>query len=116
MKSGLDIKNRIIYFGENSEDEYFGDVSLSSIEFCIRKFNKLIEDDPTHEKPINFWTGSYGGEIYPTLALYDRIRTCPCPVKFFGYGYIMSAMTTILCVCDERFLFKNTRLNLSCYK
>ena len=110
MKSGLDIKNRIIYFGENSEDEYFGDVSLSSIEFCIRKFNKLIEDDPTHEKPINFWVESYGGDAYPTLALYDRIKTCQCPVIFYGYGPVMSAATTLMCACDERYLFRNTRI------
>lgn len=110
MKAGIDIKNRIIYFGENAEDEYFGDVSVSSMEFCIRKFNKLIDDDPTHEKPIYFWVESYGGDAYPTLALYDRIRTCPCPVIFYGYGALMSAITTIMCACDERYLFKNSRI------
>ena len=110
MKTGIDVKNRLIYFGENAEDDCFGDVSMSSVEYCIRKFNKLIDDDPTHEKPINFWVESYGGDIYPTLALYDRIKTCPCPVRFFGYGALMSAITSILCVCDDRFLFRNARV------
>jgi len=113
IKYGWDVKNRIVYFGdisdnENRNDESFGDVNCSSIEYVIRKFNKFIADDPEHTVPIHFWMSSRGGDVYDMLRLCDRIVTCPCPVIFYGSGRIMSAATWIMVVCDERYLFQNS--------
>jgi len=110
MKYGIDVSQRLIYFGEvddNKEDgDDYGDVCTSSIEYVIRKFNKFIATDAT--KPIHFWMSSPGGDLYDALRLYDRVMTCPCPVIFYGSGRIMSAASLILCICDERNLFENS--------
>ena len=109
IKHGIDVKNRIVYFGEvsdNEADTTFCDVSSSSIEFVIRKFNKFIAEDIT--KPIYLWMSSRGGDCYELLRLCDRIETCPCPVIFYGGGRIMSAAAHIMSVCDVRNLFKNS--------
>jgi hypothetical protein len=44
------------------------------------------------------------------LRLHDEILACPCQIKFFGGGAIMSAATWILAVCDERWLHPNATI------
>ena len=114
FKYGVDVKERTIYFGEvddsKADDDNFGDVCFSSIEYIIRKFNKFIAEDTT--KPIHFWMSSRGGDVYDMLRLCDRIESCPCPVYFYGSGRIMSAATWIMSVCDVRSVFKNSRILL----
>jgi|GEM_PF-3138507 len=104
---GVDIKNRRIYFGVGLDwtEESPGDFTQASVELAIRALHKMSLDAPG--KPIEIHMNSYGGDPYAMLRLHDEILSCPCQVKFFGGGAIMSAATWILAVCDERYLQPN---------
>ena len=104
---GIDLKNRRIYFGApiDSADETSGDFNQTSIELAIRSLHKMSLDAPG--KPIEIHMNSYGGDPYAMLRLYDEILACPCQIKFFGSGAVMSAATWIMVACDERHLTQN---------
>lgn len=110
---GVDIKNRRIYFGVNldgAESEDSTDFNLSSVEYAIRALHRMATDAPG--KPIEIHMNSYGGDPYAMLRLHDEILACPCQIKFFGGGAIMSSATWIMAVCDERYLHPNTTVML----
>ena len=101
---GIDLKARRIYFGcpiDWMEGDP-GDFTQASVELAIRSMHKMVLDAPG--KPIEIYMNSYGGDPYAMLRLHDEILSCPCQVKFFGGGAIMSAATWILVACDERYL------------
>src|SRR5271170_5768045 len=104
---GIDLKTRRIYFGRflDDGDDNPGDFTQASIELAIRALHKMSLDAPG--KPIEIHMNSYGGDPYAMLRLYDEILSCPCQVKFYGGGAIMSAATWIMAVCDERYLYPN---------
>lgn len=104
---GIDLKARRIYFGVSldSAEEAPGDFSQASIELAVRCMHKMSLEAPG--KPIEIHMNSYGGDPYAMLRLYDEILTCPCQVKFYGGGAIMSAATWIMAACDERYLYPN---------
>jgi len=101
---GIDLKARRIYFGVPMDwtEADMGDFTSASIEIAVRSMHRMIQDAPG--KPIELHMNSYGGSPYDMLRLYDEILSCPCQVKFFGGGAIMSAATWILVACDERYL------------
>lgn len=106
---GVDLKNRRIYFGVNLDTEDSGtstDFTISSVEYAVRALHRMAADAPG--KPIEIHMCSYGGDPYAMLRLYDEIHACPCQIKFFGSGAIMSAATWIMCGSDERYLHPNT--------
>jgi len=108
---GIDELNRKIYFGTHllsSDSEDVGDVTQNSVEFAIRAIERMSQDRP--KTPIEIHMNSYGGDIYPMLALYDVIQNSSCQIKFYGKGAIMSAATIIMCGCDERYLYPNSRV------
>lgn len=106
---GVDLKNRRIYFGVNLD---MGDVSestdfcASSVEMAVRAMHRMASEAPN--KPIELHMSSYGGDTYAMLRLHDEILACPCQVKFFGSGPVMSSASFIMSVCDERNLQPNT--------
>lgn len=102
---GIDLKNRRIYFGTpiGETQETPGDFSQASVELAIRSMHKMAQDAPG--KPIEIHMNTYGGDTYSMLRLHDEILSCPCQVKFYGGGAIMSAGTWIMAVCDERYLY-----------
>jgi ATP-dependent Clp endopeptidase proteolytic subunit ClpP len=101
---GIDLRARRIYFGVPMDwtEADMGDFTSASIEIAVRSMHRMIQDAPG--KPIEIHMNSYGGDPYAMLRLYDEILSCPCQVKFFGGGAIMSAATWILVACDERYL------------
>ena len=106
---GVDLKNRRIYFGVNLDTEDSDDstsFTMSSVEYAVRAMHRMVSDAPT--KPIEIHMCSYGGDPYAMLRLHDEILACPCQVKFYGAGAIMSAATWIMAICDERYLHPNT--------
>jgi len=109
---GIDLKNRRIYFGVPIDwsEENPGDFSQASIELAIRSMHRMSQDAPG--KPIEIHMNSYGGDPYAMLRLYDEILSCPCQVKFYGGGAIMSAATWIMVVCDERYLYPHATVML----
>lgn len=110
---GVDLKNRRIYFGANldvAEVEDSTDFNATSVEIAIRAMHRMASDAPG--KPIEIHMSSYGGDTYSMLRLHDEILACPCQVKFFGGGAIMSSATWIMAVCDERYLRPNATVML----
>ena len=107
---GIDLKARRIYFGAplDSSEGNPGDFSQASVELAIRSMHKMAQDAPG--KPIELHVNSYGGDPYAMLRLYDEILSCPCQVKFYGGGAIMSAATWILVACDERYLYPHATI------
>lgn len=110
IDSGIDIRNRRIYFGVTFGEALGSDFSWVTVEYVIRAMHRMVSD--AAKKPIEIHMSSYGGETYSMLRLYDAIQTCPCQVKFFGSGVIMSSATWIMAGCDERYLAPNTRVML----
>lgn len=105
---GVDVKNRRIYFGINldtAEVDESTDFTFSSVEYVVRAMHRMASEAPN--KPIELHMSSYGGSIYAMLRLHDEILACPCQVKFFGGGAIMSSASFIMAVCDERNLHPN---------
>jgi ATP-dependent protease ClpP protease subunit len=107
MMYGIDLRSRRIYFGcpVDSAEEDSGSFSQISVELAVRAMHRMAIDGPS--KPIEIHMNSYGGDMYSMLRLYDEILACPCQVKFFGGGAIMSAATWIMAVCDERYLHQH---------
>ena len=105
---GVDLKARRIYFGvpidwsEPGHEEF----SPASVEVAVRAMHRMVAEAPG--KPIELHMASYGGDPCAMLRLYDEILSCPCQVKFFGSGFIMSAATWIMVACDERYLQPHT--------
>ena len=110
MSNGIDEKNRRIYFGTDGDgdEESGGDFHWESVEAVIRALHKMATDYP--KKPIELHMSSYGGETAEMFRLYDAIHECPCQIKFFGSGKIMSSATWIMAGCDERYLSYNTHV------
>ena len=107
---GVDFKNRRIYFGTfaDAHDEANGDFNWGSVEVAVRALHKMSTD--YKNKPIELYMSSYGGSLDDMFRLYDAIQACPCQVKFYGSGMIMSAATWIMAGCDERYLTPNTQV------
>lgn len=109
---GIDIKNRRIYFGlplDSSETDST-EFTVSSVELAIRALHRMSQEAPS--KPIEIHMSSRGGDPNAMLRLYDEILACPCQIKFFGGGPIMSSATWIMVACDERYLHKNSTIML----
>jgi ATP-dependent Clp protease protease subunit len=110
LDDGIDYKNRRIYFGATSQsmDDNGSEFSWRSCERAIRAIHFMESESP--HKPIELHMSSPGGEANEMLRLVDVIECSPCQIKFFGGGQIMSAATWIMAVCDERYLYRNTRV------
>jgi len=106
ISRGIDLKNRRIHFGLMEEDG--SDISWHSVEAAVRAMLKMSTEYP--KKPIELHLSSTGGDTYEVLRFYDAIQACPCQIKFFGSGQIMSAAVVIMVGCDERWLTPNTTI------
>jgi ATP-dependent Clp protease protease subunit len=105
---GVDLKNRRIYFGANldtTDTTESTDFTMSSVEYAIRAIHRMASDAPN--KPIEIHMSSFGGDTYSALRLHDEILACPCQIKFYGGGAVMSSATLIMACCDERNLYPN---------
>lgn len=111
--NSLDRKNRRIYFGSlplDTDDHGFTSFAEHTVDVTIKNLNVLVDDSKT--KPIELHMCSGGGCAVSMLRLVDYIEACPCQIKFYGSGEIMSAATWVMAVCDERYLFRNTQIML----
>jgi len=105
LRYGIDLYKRRIYFGDVAfpdGDEF----DFSTISYALRAIDKMLDINET--EPIELVVSSYGGDPYAMLALMDKIQQAPCKFIFRGSGFIMSAATWIMAVCDERYLAENT--------
>lgn len=109
IENGVDLKNRRIYFGNvlsSFDPDSSSEFNPMTVEYAVRAIHAMVAESTT--KPIEIHMFSYGGDVYSMLRLYDEIQACPCQVKFYGGGAIMSAASCIMAGCDERYLHKNT--------
>jgi len=103
ISSGVDFKNRRIYFGSLDDNE--SDVDWSTTERVIRALHRM-SDLPSRE-PITLYVNSFGGDVYDALSIVDEIESLTIEVHFVGGGKIMSSATIIMSACDYRMLHKN---------
>jgi ATP-dependent Clp protease protease subunit len=112
INTGIDEKNRIIYFGVNlsdlSSEEDAGEFSKKSCEKTIRAILKMQSEHP--KTPIEIHMNSCGGDTLAMLHLYDVIQASSCKFIFYGGGEICSSATWVLAGCDERYLYPNTEI------
>lgn len=111
ISSGVDESARRVFFGRylpNASEEEGNGFDEISVNYAIRAILKMVDQNP--KKPIEIHMQSYGGDPYAMMYLHDIILAAPCQFKFFGGGAIMSAATWVLAVCDERYLYENTRV------
>jgi len=108
---GLDIKERSIDFGRpldiKEDDNDPGVVDDISVGIAIRQIKFLLS---INKDPISIYMSSPGGDIYAMLRFIDFIKSCPCTIKFYGSGRIMSAGSLIMVSCDERYVSENTAI------
>jgi len=109
LESGLDLKERRIYFGNISDEDEASNFTWGTVEATIRKLHALAGNS---QKPIELHMSSSGGALLEMLRLYDAIQECKCQIKFFGSGEICSAAAYIMSGCDERYVSKNTTIML----
>lgn len=112
LSDGVDFKNRRIYFGDisNESEGECGAFYGSTVERVIRAIHKMASD--YKHNPIELHMSSEGGDIDHMIRLYDAIQECPCQIKFYGSGIIMSSAVYIMASCDERYVSKNTQIML----
>lgn len=61
-------------------------------------------------KPINLFIESYGGEVYPTLGLFDVIRSSKAPVHTIALGSAMSCGLILLVAGKERYCTEHSTI------
>lgn len=84
-----------------------GEITFEMSDEFIVIMDKL---ENFNNKCITIKMSSCGGEIEAALSIYDRINDSGLKVNFIGYSTIMSAALIIMCCCDNRKLYENTRL------
>lgn len=98
-KIKVDYDRRVLYIT--------GDITFEMSDEFVRIVDKL---ENLNNKCITIKMSSCGGEIEAALSIYDRINDSKLKVNFIGYSTIMSAALIIMCCCDNRKLYENTRL------
>lgn len=109
LVNGIDIKNRTIFFGYNTdcEIEDSNDITQTSVEIAVRGIHLM---EKKSNAPITIRMNSKGGDPYAAVYLMDVILTSPCKFTFIGGGEVMSSAIYIMIVCEKRFLYPHTTL------
>lgn len=105
----VDTNSRRIFWGDIESGDSGNEFAWDSVELVIRAIHYLAKQN---KRPIELHMSSCGGDTMEMLRLHDVIQACPCQIKFYGGGAIMSAATWIMACCDERFLYPNTTIML----
>lgn len=93
VEYGIDIDKRRIMLDEN--------VDSYSTGWIVRAIYKMLENDS--KKPIDLIINSYGGSVYDGLGLYDVLEACPCPIRTYAQGKVMSMGLVVFLAGDERY-------------
>jgi len=113
---GVDEKNRRIFFGhpidwgwghEGGEPDH-NDFTTHSVEMAVRAIKRFEKDHPNH--PIELYMDSYGGNSDALMYLVNVIEASTCQFRFFGGGVVQSSATWVMAVCDERYLYEDTKV------
>lgn len=99
---GIDLSNRQIHICEEIDEDSAG--------WVIRAIDLM--EKMTTEEPIHIRIDSYGGGMYESLALYDRLRECGAEIITRASGKVMSAGVTIFLAGDIRTCSEHTTFML----
>lgn len=83
---------------------FFSEVDPASICEAIKYIDQLERES---KKPIEFFINSSGGYCYQGLALYDRLRRCPCDIYMIATGFVASMGFVIYLAGDVRYMTEN---------
>lgn len=70
------------------------------------------EDASNPKKHIDIQFLSYGGDVYTSFGIYDRMIQCSVPIHMHVYGACFSGGSLILQAADKRYISNNSRLML----
>ena len=118
LEKGIDLCNRrmivgVPYMEHNTENEvgfplaanFF--TGLHVLEnFYIPEAGKPVKEH------IDIEFMSYGGDVYTSLSVYDRLIASPYKIHMSVYGPCMSGGSVILQAADKRLISANSRLML----
>lgn len=79
----------------------FGEIEYSSVERMFKLLDIANEGDA---ETIRVYISSYGGDLFASLAVYDRLRTMSKPVVTVGMGGCFSGAAVVLQGGDVRLL------------
>jgi ATP-dependent Clp protease protease subunit len=97
LKCNVSVEDRTIYL--------FDEINECSVLEAIKNIDYLFKKNSN--KTIQIVLSSCGGLCYEGLALYDKIRNCPCPIEIVGTGLIASMGTIIYLAGDKRYSTEN---------
>jgi len=100
-----DEKMAVRQFGRNIY--FFSEVTAYSVCTTIQMIDKLEIESKT--KPIVIIMNSPGGSCYDGWGLFDRMRTCRCPIITIGMGIVASMAFIIYLAGDKRIASQNCR-------
>lgn len=97
-------ENRIIYLSGEVKNEY--------ADYVVSRL--LTLDSIDHQAEIKLYLSSYGGGVYPGLAIYDAMQMVEAPVATFCIGPAFSMAAWLLAAGETglRFASPNSRIML----
>lgn len=99
-----DANDRVIWIDYDIDD------TLMNVTKQILEYNKQDKGIPfENRKPIKLLIFTYGGDLYPTLALIDVIKISKTPVYTYNMGLALSAGFQILISGHKRFCLANSK-------
>jgi ATP-dependent Clp protease protease subunit len=95
------VESRTLFVGDGGD----GEIDADAANRVIMGFHLLTE--ASKEKPIAVYINSFGGCWFNGMAIFDVIKSCPCPVTAYVLGAAMSMGSIILQAADERIIYPN---------
>lgn len=108
LNHGVDIQNRLIYFGSSSQSSDGEDTGIDAVT-SERIYKNLRALESLGDGPITIVLNSIGGSWYHGMAIYDTIKACKCHCTIIVYGQAMSMGSVILQAADRRVMMPNSR-------
>lgn len=94
----------------NREVMVIGHIDAEAVNALIAQLLYLKREDPEGE--ITLYVNSPGGEVTSGLALYDVMRSIPCPLRMVCTGIAASMASVLFVAGDTREMLPHSRLML----
>lgn len=118
LEKGIDLVGRrmivgVPYMEHNTENDVSFPLAANFFTglYALENFYVPGVGKPIKEH-IDIEFMSYGGDVYTSLSVYDRLVTSSCKIHMSVYGPCMSGGSIILQASDRRFISDNSRLML----
>jgi ATP-dependent protease ClpP protease subunit len=109
IESSVDMKNRTMYISSTNFDSDGKECGVDShmTEFAIKGLRLLCNSG---KGKITVLMNNIGGDWFHGMAIYDAIRSCPCPVDIEVFGHAMSMGAVVLQAGRKRFMHPSSAL------